>query len=105
MAAFTRVNGISGQRGVLADTLQIRAFLVTPNTAFVNGVDGTGERVARELGTTGALLEVAADGTSMVVIGDAHALTAESIKVRVDQVLGVSNTTVVALESLYEIGA
>ena len=103
MAAFTRVNGISGQRGVLADTLQIRAFLITPAAAFVNNIDETGERVARELGTTGALMEVASNGSSMIVIGDAHALTAESIKVRVDQILGVTTTTVVALTSLYGI--
>jgi hypothetical protein len=101
MATFTRVNGISGQRGVLQDSLQIRAFLVTPAAALVNGVDGTGERVARELGTTGALIQVKSDGASMIVIGDAHALDAASLKVRVDHLLGVDTTTVAALTSLY----
>lgn len=100
MAGFTRVNGISGQRGSFASTLQLKAFQITPASALVNGVDGTGERLARELGTTGAIMEVASDGSSMIVIGDGHALDAAGLKVRVDQTIG-GNNTVTELTSLF----
>jgi hypothetical protein len=88
MATFTRVNGISGQRNTFASTLQLKVFKIVPGTAFADGVDGTGELTAREIGTTGAIINVKSDGTSMVVVGDGHALDINTIARRVDMVLG-----------------
>jgi hypothetical protein len=113
MATFTRVNGISGQRGTFASTLQLKAFKIVPATAFVDGVDSTGELTAREIGTTGALINVKNDGTSMVVVGDGHALDVNALARRVDMVLGGSGVftgtgttslvTVTELTSFYSI--
>lgn len=83
MATFTRVNGISGQRNTFASTLQLKAFKIAPSVAFADGVDGTGERMAREIGTTGAIINVKSDGTSAVVVGDGHALDVDTIARRV----------------------
>lgn len=94
MAEFTRVNGIGHEVGVLYSTLQLKAFKVTPTTPFTEGIGGTAERFAQEFGTTGALLEFAAAGAYAVVIGDGHALDADIVDIRAEQVLGEVVTTV-----------
>jgi hypothetical protein len=99
---FAPVNGDSITRGTLFSTLQLKAFKVTPTTALTEGRDGTAAQVARELGTTAMLFQVKSDGTSMVVIGDGHAVDAAVIKARVDLVLGEAST-VAELTSLYGI--
>lgn len=102
MSATTRVNGLGHALNVAYDTLQIRAFKITPTTALTAGIGGTAEALMQEFGTTGALAQVKSDGTSMVIIGDAHALSADTIDVRATNVLGES-VTVAALTSLYGI--
>ena len=102
MAAYTRVNGTAFVRGTLYDTLQVRGFKITPTTALTAGLNGTIAAVAEEFGTTGLLFQAKSDGTSFVLIGDAHALDAATIDVRVTNVLGES-CTVAAITSLYGI--
>jgi hypothetical protein len=102
MAASTRVNGTNFARGTLYDTLQIRAWLITPTTALTAGIDGTINAVAQEFGTTGVLFQAKSDGTKFVLIGDSHALDADTIDVRVTNVLGES-CTVAAITSLFGI--
>jgi hypothetical protein len=102
MAGFTRVNGLGHALGTLYDTLQVRAFKITPTTALTAGIGGTAEALMQEFGTTGALAQVKSDGTSMILIGDAHALSADTIDVRATQILGES-VTVAALTSFYSI--
>jgi hypothetical protein len=100
MAGFTRVNGLGHARGTLYSTLQIRAFLITPTTALTAGIGGTAEALMQEFGTTGAIAQVKSAGESMILIGDAHALSAETIDIRATRVLGES-VTVAELTSLY----
>jgi hypothetical protein len=100
MSATTRVNGVAFARGTLYDTLQVRAWKITPTTALTAGLTGTIAAVAEEFGTTGALFQSKSDGTSFVLIGDSHALDADTIDARVTNVLGES-CTVAALTSLY----
>ena len=96
----TPVNGDDIDRGTLYSTLQLKGFLITPTTALTNGRDGTAAQVARELGTTAMLFEVASDGTTMKVIGDGHAVDADTIDARVTAVLGEA-VTVAEITSLY----
>ena len=100
MSATTRVNGTAFARGTVYETLQIRAWKITPTTALTAGLTGTIAKVAEEFGTTGALFQAKSDGTSFVLIGDSHALDADTIDVRVTNVLGES-CTVAAITSLY----
>ena len=96
MASISNVSGVVFARGTLYDTLQVRAFKITPVTALTadskdgtTGVitAGTIGAVAREFGTTGMLFQAKSDGTSFVVIGDAHAINADIIAKR-DKALG-----------------
>ena len=111
MASFNNKNQTLFARGTLYDTLQVRGFKITPTTALtastqdgITGVvtKGTIAAVAEEFGTTGLLFQAKSDGTSFVLIGDAHALDAATIDVRVTNVLGES-CTVAAITSLYGI--
>ena len=100
MTTSTKVNGTAFARGTLYETLQIRAWKITPTTALTAGIDGTINAVAQEFGTTGILFQSKSDGTNFILIGDSHALDADSIDVRVTKVLGES-CAVAALTSLY----
>jgi len=112
MATSTRVNGVQFARGTLYETLQIRAWKITPTTALTADTQsggagtaitrGTISKVAEEFGTTGVLFQAKSDGTSFVLIGDSHALDAETIDVRVTNILGES-CTVAAVTNLYGI--
>ena len=102
MSATTKVNGTAFARGTLYETLQIRAWKITPTTALTAGLNGTINAVAQEFGTTGVLFQAKSDGTSFVLIGDSHALDAATIDARAENVLG-ENVTVAALTSLYGI--
>ena len=110
MASVNKRNQTLYARGTLYDTLQVRAWLITPTTALTaSTVDGAGvvtrgtiADVAEEFGTTGLLFQAKSDGTKFVLIGDSHALDAASIDERVTKVLGES-CTVAAITSLYGI--
>ena len=74
----------------LYDTLQIRLFKVVIAGAYaaVGGTIGeTADLVGREIGTTGALFQFAADGEELVVIGDAHALDVDTLAIRIGRIL------------------
>ena len=112
MATSTRVNGVQFARGTLYETLQIRAWLITPTTALTADTQsggagtaitrGTISKVAEEFGTTGVLFQAKSDVTKFFLIGDSHALDADTIDVRVTNVLGES-CTVAAITSLFGI--
>jgi len=105
MATFERVNGIGHELNTLYSTLQLKVFKVTVSAALTTGIGGTAEALAREFGTTGALFEFTTNGKDMIIIGDGHALDADIVKIRADQVLGVDNTVVVEATSLVGITA
>jgi hypothetical protein len=98
MAGISNVSGVVFARGTLYDTLQVRAWKITPVTALTADTQsggagtaitrGTISAVAAEFGTTGMLFQAKSDGTSFVVIGDAHAINADIIAKRADKALG-----------------
>ena len=106
MAGFTKVNPVGGiQFEVLYSTLQLKAFKLEFDTALVPGLDTfdtniTADLVAQEFGTTGAMFEIAADGETMVIIGDGHALDADTVKIRAENVTGAT-VTVTEVTSLF----
>ena len=104
MATQTKVNPAKIALGTLYTTLQLRAWKIDPDAA-ITSVDLAGQatKLAEEFGTTGALFEVKSDGSSMIVIGDSHALDADALKRRAANVLGVAESavTVTELTSLF----
>jgi hypothetical protein len=99
MATVNKPNQTLYTRGTLYETLQVRAFkievaaaLTASTSAVVNGetvvTRGTIAQVAEEFGTTAMLFQASADGTTFVVIGDAHALDLDTIARRADRALG-----------------
>lgn len=106
MAGFTKVNPVGGiVLGKLYSTLQLKAFKLEFTTPLVPGLDTydthkTADLVAQEFGTTGAMFEISADGTEMVVIGDGHALDADIVAIRAGNVVGEA-VTVTELTTLF----
>jgi len=105
MAGFTKVNPVGGiQLNTLYSTLQLKAFRLVFSAALVPGLDTfdtnrTADLIAQEFGTTGAMFQIAADGEEMVIIGDGHALDAATVKIRAENVTGLT-VTVTELTSL-----
>ena len=110
MAVNEKFNETRFATGTLYETAQIRAWLITPTSALtasnadvtVAVAPGTIQRLAIEFGTTGALFQAKSDGTKFIVIGDSHALDADTIDVRATRVLGEA-VTVSAITSLFGI--
>jgi hypothetical protein len=115
-------------KGTLYSTLQLKVFKIaystitdvdsgqTDHTApgtYSDGLYSKATSLAQEFGTTGALFQVKSDGTSMVFVGDGHALDIDIVAVRADKALGgagtltgsgtTSTVTVTQLTSLYGI--
>jgi len=115
-------------KGTLYSTLQLKVFKIaystitdvdtgqTDHTApgtYSDGLYSKATSLAQEFGTTGALFQVKSDGTSMIFVGDGHALDVDIVAVRADKALGgagtltgsgtTSTVTVTQLTSLYGI--
>ena len=115
-------------KGTLYSTLQLKVFQITYSTitdvdsgqsnhsapgTYSDGLYSKATSLAQEFGTTGALFQVKSDGTSMVFVGDGHALDIDIVAVRADKALGgagtltgsgtTSTVTVTQLTSLYGI--
>jgi len=113
-------------KGTLYSTLQLKVFKIaystitdvdtgqTDHTApgtYSDGLYSKATSLAQEFGTTGALFQVKSDGTSMIFVGDGHALDVDIVAVRADKALGgagtltgsgtTSTVTVTQLTSLY----
>lgn len=94
MATQTKVNPVGGiVLNTLYSTLQIRAFKVVLDTALVAGLGNSADLVAQEIGTTGALFQIATDGEEMVIIGDAHALDVDTLATRIGRIVEGAGTT------------
>lgn len=124
MAGFTRVNPTAGYtngagvdtsghtHGVLFSTLQLKAFIVDAGASLAaqGGNGGAIEAVARELATTGAMMESSGTAGKFIVIGDGHAIDATILQRRIRQ-LGTVNSydfsgaTVSELTSLFAVSA
>lgn len=107
MSGFTKINPVGGiQLNTLYSTLQLKVFKLVFVDALVAGLDTLGlpvaggnpaerktaDLMAQEFGTTGALFHISADGKTMIVIGDGHALDINTVARRADNVLGGAGT-------------
>ena len=108
MSGFTKVNPVGGiALNTLYGTLQLKAFELVFTTPLVAGLDTyntskTADLIAQEFGTTGAMFQINAAGTKMVIIGDGHALDAAIVAARAGNVVGeaVAVTQVTSLAGL-----
>lgn len=99
MAEFDKVNSDLYARATLYETAQVRPFkatFTTPLTADTQAsedapiVIGTLRQVANELNAM--LFEVNAAGTIVAFIGDSHHIDAESLAIRLGNVVGEAVT-------------
>jgi hypothetical protein len=113
-------------KGTLYSTLQLKVFKIavsgitdtdagqsdhTAPGTYSDGLYSKATSLAQEFGTTAALFQVKSDGSSMIFVGDGHALDIDIVAVRADKVLGgagtltgagtTSTVTVTQLTSLY----
>jgi hypothetical protein len=95
MAAFTRVNPTAPALG----TVQ-RTFQQTVYKYVLSGADGavaltadTARRATDEIGTTSAIIQVAADGLEILTFGDFHALDINTLATRVGRNIGAGSLT------------
>jgi len=113
-------------KGTLYSTLPLKVFKIAYSTitdvdsgqsdhtapgTYSDGLYSKATSLAQEFGTTGALFQVKSDGTSMIFVGDGHALDIDIVAVRADKALGgagtltgsgtTSTVTVTQLTSLY----
>jgi len=98
MATVSRVNSEVLERGTLFSTAQLKVFEIGPATALtedsqsVSGpiTEGTLRRVVN--GLNPMLFQTNAGGAKLVVVMDGHHSDADSLKARIDQILGGNNT-------------
>ena len=113
-------------KGTLYSTLPLKVFKIAYSTitdvdsgqsdhtapgTYSDGLYSKATSLAQEFGTTAALFQVKSDGTSMIFVGDGHALDIDIVAVRADKALGgagtltgsgtTSTVTVTQLTSLY----
>ena len=95
MAAFARTNPTAVALGVLQTNLQLRPFKCVLSNAGVAiaRTPTTAAQWTDEIGTTGALMQVKADGLEMAFIGDAHALDVDIVAIRLGRIIGTGSRT------------
>lgn len=87
--------------GGVYKTAQVKMFKITVGAALTDDSEtdgvltaGTSRAVMRELGSTAMMFQITDNGLDVVIVGDAHALDADSLAARVDAVIGRSDTSV-----------
>jgi hypothetical protein len=118
MPQVTKANPQPIARGTLYSTLQLKVFKIAHSTITeTNGLYSEATSLAQEFGTTGALFQIKSDGSSIIFVGDGHALDIDIVAVRADKALGgtgaltgsvpgsgtTSLVTVTELDTLYGI--
>ena len=111
MATVARKANTLIVKDTLFATAQVGGFKIALDAAMTedtaaDGIvtPGTARAVAEELGSTAMLFEVTTNLKDIIIIGDAHALDAATLKRRVEEVTGAT-ATVTALTSLVGITA
>lgn len=117
MASFTRVNpqlttNSGRNHGVLYSQMQLKAFIVDcgASLAAKTGIDSALDILTRELGTTAAMFESSGTAGKFIVIGDGHAIDADTLQIRIQHLGTVdsydfSSAAVTELTSLFAISA
>ncbi len=90
MAGFTRVNPTAVALGTLQSTLQLKLFKCVLNNSGVATARtaATAAPLTDEIGTTGALMQVKANGLELAFIGDGHALDVDTVATRLGRIIG-----------------
>jgi hypothetical protein len=105
MAAVNKkANDLITIAGGVYKTAQVKAWKISVTTALTddvatNGIlttSGTSRAVMRELGSTAMMFQVTDNGKDIIVVGDSHALDADSLEARVNNVVGANEVTAVA---------
>lgn len=103
MATVSKVNSDLIALETVYKTAQVAMWKVTVGAALTADsqdgttkviTEGTARKVAQELGTTAMMFQVTDNGLDIIIVGDSHALDADALAARVDQVLGRSDTSV-----------
>ena len=95
MAAFARTNPTAVALGVLQSTFAQKIFKCVLSNAGV-AVARTAATAAQwtdEIGTTGTLMQVKANGLEMAFIGDGHALDVDIVAIRLGRIIGTGSLT------------
>jgi hypothetical protein len=58
--------------------------------------EGTARAVMNELGSTAMMFQITDNGKDIVIVGDSHALDADTLEARVNNVVGAGEVTAVA---------
>ena len=95
MASTTRSNPTAVALGTLQSTLQLKLFkCVLNNSGDATARDATtAAQWTDEIGTSGALMQVKANGLEMAFIGDAHALDVDTVAIRLGRIIGTGSRT------------
>jgi len=95
MAETTRNNPTAVALGTLQSTLQLRPFKCVLSNAGVAVARNaaTAALLTDEIGTTGALMQVKANGLELAFIGDAHALDVDTVAIRLGRIIGTGSRT------------
>ena len=111
MATVARKENTLIVKDTLFATAQVGGFKIALDAAMTedtatDGIvtPGTARAVAEELGSTAMLFEVTTNLKDIIIVGDAHALDAATLKRRVEEVTGAT-ATVTPLTSLVGITA
>jgi hypothetical protein len=95
MAAVTRVNPTAVALGTLQSTLQLKIFkCVLNNSGVATARDAASAAfLTDEIGTTGALMQVKANGLELAFIGDGHALDVDIVATRLGRIIGAGTVS------------
>lgn len=95
MASVTRVNPTAVALGVVQKTFQQTVFkyVLSGAQGAIALTAATAAKVADEIGTTSAIIQVAADGLEVLTFGDFHALDIDALATRVGRVIGAGSRT------------
>lgn len=95
MTTTTRVNPTAVTLGTLQSTLQLKLFkCVLSNTGDAVARDATtAALLTDEIGTSGALMQVKANGLELAFVGDGHALDVDTVAIRLGNIIGAGSRT------------
>ena len=95
MASVTRVNPTAVALGTLQSTLQLKLFkCVLNNSGDATARDATSAAfLTDEIGTTGALMQMKANGLELAFIGDGHALDVDIVAIRLGSIIAAGSRT------------
>ena len=95
MAQVTRSNPTAVALGVLQKTFQLTVFkyVLSGSGGAIALTASTAAPVTDEIGTTSQVFQVSAAGTTIITVGDRHALDINTLATRVGRIIGAGSLT------------